>query len=216
MENLREIVKDCLKAKNEELDKNLMVKSAKVFGAKYFVIQNNGEVKGSEYDYVLDNSEIELVFVFPKVSYTPMLNYYTSYLSPIIINSKFEISEESLIINDWTFKFEGQFLSNVYGPINIYITNEKLGFFDNAKTIHLDVDIDGFAKLYKLIDVLSSCTTKSEAIYLSDIYKKDAEIEMLKNKVSSSAADLHVKKLAIEGYKDLLKSISDIVNSKKE
>jgi len=207
MEGLKELVRECIDIKKGEFQKG---DSVRIVSLKYFVVLENGEIKQSDFDPILNNPGIKYAFIFPKVSNTPMSNWYYSCLKPIIVNQDFEVIEGRLTINDWIFEFHGQSLGNTPFPMSVFIINNKFGFKERNH-----FDIDEFGEVYKFLISFLNCSSNAEAMYLFEIHKKDKHIDYLSAKVNSLEADLYFKDLAIEGYKELLNSIKNLVSIKQ-
>ena len=209
MEDLKGLVKECIKIKTEQFQTNEKVK---IVGAKYFVILENGEIKQSDFDPILNQSGIEFAFIFPKIHYTPNVTYWEdSYLSPIIINQILEAVDEKLMINNWIFEFKGQNIKHAAHHIQMNISNNKFGYMESF----YPVLVEELIEMLKLFMTLLKCSTKTEALYMVDLHKKGIQIDSLSNKVSRLEADMHIKNLTIESYKELLNSIKELVASKQ-
>lgn len=207
MAKFNDLARECLSITKEEYISNEKVN---VIGAKYFVLLENDEMRESDFDPILNQSDIKLAFVFPKIHYTPMSNWYNSYLQPIIINKNFEAIVGKLKIQDWKFEFTGQPLQYTPNGLGVNLVNVKFGFNE-----HIGGAYDKFSELYKFLIILTGCSSKSEVLYVFDIYKKSLKIDSLSEYVSRLEADSHIKSLTIDSYKELLDSIAELVNSKE-
>lgn len=207
MGNLREIAKECLNAKKEEYEENEKVN---VTGARYIVIFENNVIKQSDFDIILNSLDIQIAYIFPKIHYTPMSNWYNSFLSPIIVNNSLEPFEGRQVIQNWTIEYSGQSLCHTpssNSSLSVNFQNKKFDF--EAQTCF---SINEFEIFYPLIVNLANCSSKSEAVYVFDMYKKNRSIEILGENISRLNSEIHIKEKIIEGYEDLLSRISDLLH----
>lgn len=205
MSNLREFAQECLKSTRDQFADNNKVN---VVGARYIVVLENNEVKQSDFDIILNSEGITYTFIFPKIYYTPMSNWYYSYLKPIIINESLEPIEGIQVIKDWTISYSGQSLLHTPGVVNVNFKNMK---FD-CDIFNSYFRIDDFPNFYPVILNLINCTSKIEAQYIFDTFNKNHSIQILRDNISRLESEIHIKNKIIEGYEDLINKISDIVN----
>lgn len=205
--NIRERVEECVKIKeNECLSFQGQYKTG---GAKYFVIYKDGKIVQNDFIPVLDESNIEFVFIFLKLYPVHGRGSYYTYLSPIIINQNLLASEEKLKIDDWIFEFIGQNINGGAQVIQVKISNDMLGYYKSQS-----FSVNNFSDLYQFLITFLKCNTKAEAKYLFDLFQKDEKINDLIKSISRLEAELHIKNLGIESYTSLLDSIKELVISK--
>lgn len=179
MDELREVAKDCINIKQEEFQINSI--KAEIISAMYFIILENGEIKRSESDLLLNHLGIEFAFIFPKISYTPMVNWYKSYLSPIIINRDLEVVEQQLMINDWIFEYSGQFHERTPTPIHVTTINNKFDF-EEQQSVSVEGSDERLINSFKFVYTVFKYGSKTEFEYLKLILKKDQIIADLRFK----------------------------------
>jgi hypothetical protein len=189
MEGLRELVKECIRKKDKEFEDNLIDTNPNrrritFIGEMYFVILENGEIKQSESDSILDSLGIEFAFVFIKMNYTPGCIYYNSYLSPIIIHRDLQVLNDRLKIDNWDITFNGQFWGHKPTPISVLFSNKPLNFFEWYSN-NIDGSVEGLEDIFKLIFLVFKYRSKTEPEYLKLIHKNKLLIDNLHLQISS-------------------------------
>lgn len=205
-----EFNKELLNACCKQIKEMHNTSTCSVIDFLYVIVKNDNSVVSSQYEPILDaTKDIKYVFTFPRISYTPMTNWYVSFLSPLIIDINDNIYDNILKEDDWTFEITGQFLGERPRSISSTITNKKLG-------INIDhyQEARDFPTICSLYGKYKQCKTNNEAKYIQELYYKDCKIESITTENLTLKNDLNIKDKTIEGYKELLNRIDLMVSTK--
>ena len=178
----------------------------------YISIKKDWSVTAIE-DSIKSFIDAEYGIVLLSYEYLVQTQYDMSFFTLFITQDG---ANESVTENGWTLK-----LSNP--TVSTFRSNERCcSIFKGDLCLTIDFLNDyliiprKLRDCFKLFKAAQQCTTQRELNFLKELYNKNNEIEALNKRLLNEKMDLHYKEMAIEGYKDLLNQIRDLVGQKKQ
>lgn len=180
------------------------------FDFQYIGINADGSVTPySIFPNVFNKAQYGIVFA--HYQYLRISNYDNSFFTLFITE---DTANSFLHENGWNLSLDSPHTS-------IYKTLGRTCIIWNNE-LEIRIYFDGFSILthigdcFKLFKEAQKCSTQEELKYLKDIYYKTREIASLNKELFEKQAEIYYKEQAIEGYKDLLNQIRDLVGQKQQ
>lgn len=197
MTDIKRIVQEKINESIENLGDDKLKHTVKSLKPVYFVEYSDGKIETPCSDEFLTDREFKIAFAFPCISYIPNSRENQTFLKPVIITNKLEISVGSGEYKNWKLHFFNQDLRRQSLPFEVLIKRQDIDFEQRIYS----VDKKNIDLHLRLLCHVLDCSSKRQAEFLLSMYKKEEEINELYKSIRLKNRELN--KLSTGSDQDL-------------